>query len=92
MAVLVAPMERELCAKYRAVFSTPNGREVFTDMMLDLGFLAGELSTPESVALGNYARLLLYKIGAWQDHNIRGIVDKLFELPTSYLEGGQDAQ
>jgi hypothetical protein len=92
MALLIGTEEFKQCAKYRMVFGSELGREVFVDMMVDLGFLSGQVNTPEAIALGNYARLLLFKIGAWQDHNVRGIIDKLFELPVINLEGDSDAR
>lgn len=40
-----------------------------------------QIKTTEDMALQNYARMLLSKLGAWQPHNMKRITDALKKLP-----------
>lgn len=50
--------EKETIGSYRNIFSTPHGKEVLVHMLFDLGMFE-EVSTPEDMALRNYASRLL---------------------------------
>lgn len=90
MAQITQPEELALARAYRNTFSSEEGREVFCHMMLELGFFEASASTPEDIALGNYARRLLHRVGILQDQNIRGIIDSLFKLPIEQPRGGTE--
>lgn len=90
MAELETKEDFLTCSKYRLLFRTEMGMEIVADMMLDLGVLDGTDDTPGAIALRNYGLRFLHKCGILQDHNIRGIIRKLFELPVRNLEGDHD--
>ena len=71
--------ERE---KYRAVFDTDMGVEVLTDMMVECG-LFENAETPGEIALLNYIRSVLEKVGILDAEHINNcaITRKLMELP-----------
>ena len=70
---------------YRKVFLSPEGRAVLTDILNDLGHLQMDISTPEEIALSNYAKQLLAKLGVWQPHNEKRIVDAYLNM--QYIQG-----
>lgn len=72
--------EKRMTELYRSVFCCPDGVLVLTDMLNDLGFFSAHVGG-EDVVRNNYARLLLYKIGAWKEHNIWSLTEQLSKLP-----------
>lgn len=64
---------------YRSVFSSAEGRKVLGMLLIDLGFF-DEADTPEQVALRNFAKRLLNRLGLFELENVGKFVDKLFEI------------
>lgn len=63
---------RELCERYRAVFCTPMGAEVFYDITETIcQFSLTTEETPEAVALKNLAALLRARIGLADESHIK---------------------
>jgi len=50
--------------RYRNVFSTPHGKVVLADILLELRFFQ-EIKTEEDKFLSNYAKRLLHLCGGW---------------------------
>ena len=73
--------EKRLQKLYRNVFSSPEGKVVFADMLFRLCFF-GRLDpdNPKQVALHNFAEELLTIIGAWRPENFQDIVTAMFQL------------
>ena len=74
---MVDEKKREI---YRRVFGTVEGRVVLTDILNDLGHFAEDLSEQDT-ALSNYAKTLLEKLGIWQPHNLKRLVDAYMNMP-----------
>jgi hypothetical protein len=73
--------ERELRELYRRVFSGPFGQKVLTHMLVELGHFNTVGGTEKEVALQNYAKLLLHRLGVWNADQAENIVSGLFGLP-----------
>lgn len=71
--------ERE---KYRAFYDNSPGIEILTDQAVECGFFEN-LETPEDMALFNYFRSQLEKIGIFDAGHINNgaLIRKLMELP-----------
>jgi len=67
--------------KARLVYDPEAGRVLLTDLLNDLDFFNMDLQTEQDMARQNSARKLLYKLGIWQPHNMRRIVDALMNMP-----------
>ena len=67
--------------KARSVYDTSDGRVLLTDLLDDLDFFNAAVETQQDMARQNSARVLLSKLGIWQPHNIRRIVDALMNMP-----------
>ena len=65
--------------EYHQTFSSPAGQNVLVDMLYDLKVFDGT-ATDEDVALANYGRLLLYKIGILREENLNEIVKRFIEI------------
>ena len=79
---------------YRACFSSGEGRRVLVDILAEAGFFDTNLSTPEEIAVENFAKKILKKsglCGAVPEHswlsidNLDSFGQKLFELA---IQGG----
>ena len=74
------PIETDpLQRRYFTVFSSPDGRLVLADILQDLHAF-GEIVNEEDIALNNYSRLLLAKIGIIQGETATDIVNALMPL------------
>ena len=73
--------------KYRSIFLTRGGREVLADILNDLGFMVMDVTDPEVVILQNAAKRILEKLGIWQGHNMKNIMNALLDM--QYLNGGK---
>ena len=64
----------------RRCFSTPDGRRVLGMLLIELGFF-DQNKTPEQMALTNFAKSLLRRIGFTdKPQKIDTLVNKLFEI------------
>ena len=70
-----------IVAKYRNVFGSPEGREVFFDILEELGFFKSEILTTEDATKNNFAKLMLAKVGSWHPNNSRGLAEAFLNLP-----------
>ncbi len=69
-------------ASYRTCFSTDAGQRVLGDILLEAGFFDTDKFTPEEIAVQNFAKGILKKIGICKDpKDMDSFVQKLFELP-----------
>ena len=82
-----ASNEEKVRETYRAVFLPRNGREVLADILNDLCFMTMDVTDPEVVILQNAAKRILEKLGIWQDHNMKNIMNALLDM--HYLDGGK---
>jgi hypothetical protein len=72
--------------KWREVFlRTPDAREVLTEMLIDLHFF-DSVTTPEEMALKNFAMWLLFRLGIFVDSNVYKIVDTLSTIEYNTME------
>jgi hypothetical protein len=80
--------ERKVTMLYRRVFNTPEGRDVLTDILNDLGFFSQQLKTEADMACHNAATNILAKYGVWRPEpaSLLGITDKLSELSPMFEE------
>ena len=74
---------------YRTCFSTGAGMRTLGDILSEAGFFDTDLKTPEEIAVQNFAKKILRKMGlcgedpefSWlSPDNIDSFVQKLFEL------------
>ena len=68
---------------YRLVFYSEIGRRVLGHMLAELHFFDEILDDPEEIALANYARNLLSRLGMWPGYrpeNVGAIVDAFFSI------------
>jgi len=65
----------------RGVYNSEDGRTVLTDILADLNFFCGDIKTEQEMAKQNSARVLLNRLGIWQKHNARRIVNALMDMP-----------
>ncbi len=79
-----ADAKREM---YRRVFGSSEGRLVMADMLNDLNHIAIDIESPVDIALANYGKVLLGKLGILQPHNVYRLVDAYFNMP--YVEEGE---
>lgn len=70
-----------LSRMYRSVFNNPSGRIVLADILVGLKFF-DTVEAPEDIALSNFARLLLARIGVWSAENVDIIVATFLEIQT----------
>ena len=75
------PTTKETVAKYRNVFGTSEGKEVFFDILEELGFFKSEILTTEDATKNNFAKLLLAKVGSWHANNSRALANAFLSLP-----------
>lgn len=70
----------DMTKTYVRVFGTRDGRVVLKDILADLGHFSTAESSNEMV-LQNYAKLLLYKIGAYLDEHEDALVEQYVSFP-----------
>jgi len=69
--------------KWRNVFfSTPDGKDILEEMLLQMHtFDSLPLDDPAAIALRNYGVWMLFRLGVYQDNNVKSIIDKLASIP-----------
>lgn len=82
MSEMWSPEIRELSMTYRRVFNTPDGKIVLKDILEDLKHF-DSAQNQEDTILQNYAKVILYKLGAYLDQNEDALVNMYcgFNLP-----------
>lgn len=83
MSVIISQESQERVMLYRRVFGTDEGRQVLEDILLDLGHFSVSESD-DDIVRQNYAKSLLYKVGAYVDRNIPEMVESYLTMP--YLD------
>ncbi len=69
-------------ASYRTCFSTDAGKRVLGDILLSAGLWDDDKFTTEEIAVQNFAKTIIRKLGICKDPKDMGVfVQKLFELP-----------
>jgi hypothetical protein len=77
----------ETVNKYQTTFnSTPQGREVFADILDQLGFGKALIETEEDRIRLNECHAFLAKCGIWHPDNAQAISEALLKLPARHQE------
>ena len=64
-----------------ATYTTPEGREVFRDMIIDSGlFQSIDATDPEAIPRHNMMAATLYEMGILNDEKVDRLVDSLLDL------------
>jgi len=77
-------MKNQLRIDYRTCFSGGSGKMVLTDLLMEAGFFDDDLKTTEELAVENFAKKILHKMGVYDKKDLSQqvrFVDKLLELP-----------
>ena len=83
-------IDKVTVAKYRNVFQTPEGKEVFADILTELGFFKATIATDQEATLSNFSKLLLAKLGIWHENNAKALAESLINLPGHSQEVEED--
>ena len=70
----------ELTQTYRRVFNTPDGLVVLEDLLSDLHY-HDTVASMGDATLHNAAKIILFKLGVLQDHNLKGMLESFMKLP-----------
>lgn len=76
----MARVEREVRNDYRNTFLTKAGRKVLTHMLVELHFF-DTVSTEEEIALQNYAKNVLNRLGVLTAANVSRLTEALLNVP-----------
>jgi len=77
-------MKNQLRIDYRTCFSTGSGKMVLTDLLMEAGFFDDDLKTTEELAVENFVKKILHKMGVYDKKDLSQqvrFVDKILELP-----------
>jgi len=77
-------MKNQLRIDYRTCFSGGSGKMVLTDLLMEAGFFDDDLKTTEELAVENFVKKILHKMGVYDKKDLSQqvrFVDKLLELP-----------
>lgn len=77
-------MKNQLRIDYRMCFSTGSGKMVLTDILMESGFFDDDLKSTEEIAVENFVKKILHKMGVYDKKDLGQqvrFVNKLFELP-----------
>ena len=77
-------MKNQQRIDYRTCFSTGSGKMVLTDLLMESGFFDDDLKTTEEVAVENFVKKILHKMGIYDKKDLSQqvrFVDKIFEVP-----------
>lgn len=83
-------MKNQLRIDYRNCFSTGSGKIVLVDILLQAGYFDTDLKTTEEIAVENFVKEILHKMGIYDAKDLKQqerFVDKLFELPVEMENG-----
>ena len=69
--------DKQMSEYFRRVFSTPDGKVVLYQLLLDLQFFNCKISSEREIALNNYAKFMIFKrLGC---NNDKQISDAIFD-------------
>jgi hypothetical protein len=66
---------------YRDCFSTPSGKRVLAHLLADMGYFDNNLKSPEEVAVANYAKTLLVRLGIIGTQNLDYFANMFINAP-----------
>ena len=66
---------------YRTCFGTDAGRRVLGDILINGGYFDNDLTTTEEIAVQNFVKTIVKKLGISGPDSVDSYVNKLFELP-----------
>lgn len=69
-----------IMTKYRECFCSDSGKLVLGDILINAGFF-DDNHTIEQIAQENLAKQILRDLGVYHKDNIKGLIDKMMELP-----------
>jgi chromosome segregation ATPase len=73
--------EMKLINAYRSVFYSPEGRQVLTHLLVDLGVFNELEATEDEVGQHNAGIRILTRLGIIRANNMQNIVSTLLDLP-----------
>ena len=74
-------MSDETAAHYRNCFNTGSGRFVLLNILEEAGFFK-DLETTEEMAVENFAKMILHKLGIYGDvRNNAMVINRMFDIP-----------
>jgi hypothetical protein len=74
--------EEYLQSQFRVCFSTPAGRDVLGQILLDLGYFDVDVS-PEEFSKANYAKQILKYMGIGENDTVRSFVNNILNIPVT---------
>lgn len=75
----MAHKEEDIQRAWETVFTGPDGKIVFADFMMYLGFFDEIVPSETAIIKLNVAKWMLKRMGVWQEKNIDIIINKLIE-------------
>ncbi len=66
---------------YRTCFSTDAGKRTFGDILINGGYFDDDLKTEGEIAVQNFVKRMVKKLGIDGPEIVGSYVNKLFELP-----------
>ena len=75
---------------YRATFSTDSGKKVLAHLLADMGFWDSTIGTPEEIAVVNYAKKILMRIGVIGIQNLDYYANMFVNAPQIIKEREND--
>ena len=75
------PKKDDQVTSYRTFFVNDSGKRVLAELLTDAGLFDTDLSTPEEIAVENYAKKILHKMGICNTpESIMEYIQKLSEM------------
>ena len=68
-------------AFYRDCFSTPSGKRVLAHLLADMGFFDNTIKTQEELAVCNYAKTILVRLGVVGTQNLDYFANMFVNAP-----------
>lgn len=66
---------------YRECFLAPAGKRVLTHLLMDMGFWDDNLSTPQDIAVANYAKKIIKRLGCINLNDMEFFTEALLNAP-----------
>ena len=79
-------IDREMVAKFRRVFDNPDGREVLSYLLSELGHFDTEIETERDLVEQNFAKRLLRYLGVWNAENVNDLVEAFMRMSPQVKE------
>ena len=74
-------MEDRTLDYYRDTFSTPSGKRVLAHLLADMGFYDSKIYTVEEIAVANYAKKILIRLGVIGTQNLDYFANMFVNAP-----------